>query len=591
MTPSELNLRLIPNLEDICRELLPQGKRDGAEWRVASVEGGSGKSMGVHLTGAKAGVWADFATGQGGDILDLYEQVKQVPFKDVIKWAKDYLGIQDEGLSFRPDKQIVLKKTLSEHIDERVVAWFRKRGIDEKALAQYKISSEGTKVAFPSYKNGKLMFVKYRDIGRPKDQAFSAEPGAAATLIGWQGIPDDAREVVITEGEPDALSYATQGMPALSVPFGGGGGDKQGKWIENDYDDLQRFDTIYISMDMDKPGQEAVAAIVPRLGRHRCRIVVLPKKDANDTLQAGHILDDYLRAAQHLDPQELKPASSFIAEVHRIFEGAVDIAGDCLPWERTHDKFRMRPGEMTVWQGINGHGKSLVLSHIMSELICQPVKVCVASMEMRPVVLLRRAYQQIGAEGNPAYDYIDKINEYCMGNLHIVDIHGTAKADKLLELFQYAVLRFGCKHFIVDSLAKCGMAEDDYNGQKAFVEKLSDFAGQHLVHVHLVAHARKREDENHAPNKMDVKGTGAITDMVDNVISVWRNKPKEECVQKLEHVQKPIPSEVADKPDCILNIQKQRNYDWEGKIMLWFDKVTHQYLEWHCTAMPIMEEK
>ncbi|OGO94414.1 MAG: hypothetical protein A3F10_02720 [Coxiella sp. RIFCSPHIGHO2_12_FULL_42_15] len=61
---------------------------------------------------------------------------------------------------------------------------------------------------------------------------------------------------------------------------------------------------------------------------------------------------------------------------------------------------------------------------------------------------------------------------------------------------------------------------------------------------------------------MDIKGTGSITDLADNVFTVWRNKNKE-------------PSE----PDAILQCDKQRNGEWEGKISLWFDSVSLHYLE------------
>ena len=53
--------------------LLPNGQRDGPEWRVGSVRGEAGKSLGVHLTGTKAGVWSDFASGECGDLLDLIQ--------------------------------------------------------------------------------------------------------------------------------------------------------------------------------------------------------------------------------------------------------------------------------------------------------------------------------------------------------------------------------------------------------------------------------------------------------------------------------------------------------------------------------------
>lgn len=78
---------------ELCETLLPGGRRDGHEWRAGSIAGEKGKSLGVHLTGSKAGVWSDFAAGEGGDALDL---VATCLFggdkKQAIAWAKDWLG-------------------------------------------------------------------------------------------------------------------------------------------------------------------------------------------------------------------------------------------------------------------------------------------------------------------------------------------------------------------------------------------------------------------------------------------------------------------------------------------------------------------
>ena len=74
---------------------------------------------------------------------------------------------------------------------------------------------------------------------------------------------------------------------------------------------------------------------------------------------------------------------------------------------------------------------------------------------------------------------------------------------------------------------KCGIAEDDYNGQKRFIEVLCDFVNETEAHVHLVAHSRKHENEEYQGNKLDIKGTGAISDLAWNAFTVWRNKKKD----------------------------------------------------------------
>ena len=97
MTAREISALLAGQAEALCRHLLPGGHRDGAEWRCGSVQGESGKSLGVHLTGAKAGVWSDFAGDGGGDPLDLIEATLGLDTSSAIRWAKDWLGVADPG--------------------------------------------------------------------------------------------------------------------------------------------------------------------------------------------------------------------------------------------------------------------------------------------------------------------------------------------------------------------------------------------------------------------------------------------------------------------------------------------------------------
>ena len=53
---------------------------------------------------------------------------------------------------------------------------------------------------------------------------------------------------------------------------------------------------------------------------------------------------------------------------------------------------------------------------------------------------------------------------------------GSANTAEMIETFRYAARRYGVKQFVVDSLAKLGMAEDDYNGQKQAMESIVGFA-------------------------------------------------------------------------------------------------------------------
>jgi hypothetical protein len=79
---------------ELARELLPGGYRDGQEWRVGSLAGERGHSLAVHLGGGKAGVWADFSSGECGDALDLVAQARfRGDKRAALGWARSWLGL------------------------------------------------------------------------------------------------------------------------------------------------------------------------------------------------------------------------------------------------------------------------------------------------------------------------------------------------------------------------------------------------------------------------------------------------------------------------------------------------------------------
>ena len=127
----------------------------------------------------------------------------------------------------------------------------------------------------------------------------------------------------------------------------------------------------------------------------------------------------------------------------------------------------------------------------------------------------------------------------------------------------------------MENLAKCVKAEDDYNGQKWFVDEMMVIAQDYGVHIHIVHHLKKPPKETDRPDKGDVKGSGSIVDQPDNLFLVWRNKAKEE-ERKAGGMGKDM------EPDQILFCRKQRNYEGSGEgepsIALWFHRDAGQYL-------------
>jgi len=341
---------------------------------------------------------------------------------------------------------------------------------------------------------------------------------------------------------------------------------------------LDYFDCIYLCLDQDMAGKLAASDISSRLGAHRCKLVSLPYKDANECLKNGveaDVIEQCLMEAKCLAPKELVPAEYFIEEVHRSFEEAGKFVEGTygLPWSKVGNRIQFRPNELSVWGGYNGHGKSQVLSHILCHQVNERAKICLLSIEMTPKNFLNRMVKQITALENPTRENRNSAFNYLAGSLWIYNIMGTIDPDRMLEIFTYAHKAHGADVFLIDSFLRCGISEEDYPTQKAFIEKLCDFKNKFPIHVHIIAHLRKG-DEDICPGKMSIRGTGAISDLADNCFEMWRNRPKEKEAQKENYN-----PQKKNEPDCILQCDKNRHGEWEGAIDLWFDKSCHQYLE------------
>ena len=281
---------------------------------------------------------------------------------------------------------------------------------------------------------------------------------------------------------------------------------------------------------------------------------------------------DFSEYLQETDAaHSVRKPSSYVEDVIAYFQQPDEAKGAKLPWEKTNGEVRIRGGEVSLWNGINGHGKSLALGQVCMALMGQNQPVCIASFEMKPAKTLQRMCRQAAAHDLPDVEFIRSFHTNTDNKLWLYDQQGTVRSDKILAMVRYCADRLSVKHIVIDSLMKCGIREDDYNTQKGFIDQLTACARDHNIHIHLVTHARKGENEMAPPNKMDVKGSGSITDQVDNVFTVWRNKGKERSIQENGA------HNVSD-PDALLICDKQRNGEWEGKIALWFDPRSQQFL-------------
>lgn len=177
-------------------------------------------------------------------------------------------------------------------LTDEAVSYFEKRKISRATLDAYRVScnSDGN-IVFPFYRDGKLVFVKYRKPHKPaeKERKEWGERNTEPILFGMDECVYSKR-LVICEGMVDALSLYEAGVGnVVSVPSGCNNLD----FCELCWDWLEKFNQILLFGDNDAPGQEMVSALIKRLGEDRCFLPgeypmrpdgLKPCKDANEIL-------------------------------------------------------------------------------------------------------------------------------------------------------------------------------------------------------------------------------------------------------------------------------------------------------------------
>lgn len=593
MDTAELNNALKQRMEDVVAHLYPHAKVKGAIAHLGGIGGEAGDSFHIYVSGPRVGCFIDRAnpSDKGGTPLFLWSKSKGISFSDAVHQAKDWLGIPDSSKHVKKNyakkyaepevkgKGIRILDTNTPAMDYLI----GERKLDPMVLAKNKLADcdGGNVIVFPYFEPGnpKAVHLKYLGVERDengKKRMWSSD-GTKRCLFGKPGVSDDDREIVITEGEIDALSYQSVGIAAVSVP----NGVSDTEWIELDWEWLERFEKVFISTDMDDPGREAAQKIAQRLGIHRTFIVSLPHKDANECLKQGltrQVFLDCLEKSKQIELEDIKSAASFTDAVYDLFTNKHNEAGYPVPWPEL--PFRIRPGELTVVSGYSGHGKTQLLNHLLIHLVSLGAKVFDASLEIKPAKTIQMMLRSALAKKQPDNrDELERCINWLNNAMWFYDHVGSANKERIMDAMVYARKRFGVDVLVIDSLFKCGINGDDLNGQRKFMDELTAFCNDTGAHVILVAHSRKMENEDHIPTKTDIAGSQDINNAAFNVLVVWRNKLKQrkydDCVQKGEPMKA---VEIESWFDGRVRLDKQRFGEGEDKdVPLYFDRTSWQF--------------
>ncbi len=106
MKPADIQAiaaQALASIETICARWLPDGKKAGHEWEIGDRHGTPGKSLKVHVSGSKCGLWADFSTGdKGGDLVSLVAFIDGVSQGEAARRLAEFMGLPTDARPTRP---------------------------------------------------------------------------------------------------------------------------------------------------------------------------------------------------------------------------------------------------------------------------------------------------------------------------------------------------------------------------------------------------------------------------------------------------------------------------------------------------------
>lgn len=242
-------------------------------------------------------------------------------------------------------------------------------------------------------------------------------------------------------------------------------------------------------------------------------------------------------------------------------------------------------GEMSVWTGKRGVGKSTILSQILLEAVDQGHVVCAYSGELDKTQFREWTYLQAAGPEHISYQtdpltgkrlptadaIADKqISQWMDERFWLFDLEKNTRHDPeaILSQFEYMKMRYNADVFLVDNIMSVDFdyrRDSDFNRvQSQFTQMLATFSKRQHVHTHLVVHPRKStSNENGKVSSDDVNGSADITNRADNVFFLTTHAS----------------TDMNGQPEVKPLLMTLKNRDFGSKINQWldFDKKSRRF--------------
>lgn len=425
-------------------------------------------------------------------------------------------------------------------LPDKVVQWFKSRGISQQTLIRAKVGyapewmpqtqKQQNCICFQYFRDGELINTKFRDGAKN----FKMVKDAELIFYNLDAIKGQ-KEVIITEGEMDCLSYMEAGIEnVISVPNGAAKGSLKMEFLDNCWEYFESVEKVYLATDDDEAGRILQEELARRIGKEKCyQVNFFGHKDANELLQKDRLkLTETIQKSNEYPIEGVYTAKDFEGKIWDLKRNGLKPACH-TSMEDLNKWITFQQGYVTLITGVPSHGKSEMTDMIVVDLnIIHGWKTAYFSPENWPLELhhSKIASKLTGADFStePDENTISAIH-YCAENFFMIYPEKDFSLESILEKATQLVKKHGIKGLVIDAWNKL---EHLYSGNESQyiskeLDKLDSFAKMYGVHVFLVAHPTKMRKEDDGinyvvPDGYSIAGSAAFYSKPANIICVYR---------------------------------------------------------------------
>ncbi len=370
------------------------------------------------------------------------------------------------------------------------------------------------------------------------------QDGSAQTLYLAEHV-EPGGDLVITEGEIDALSWHLAGIPAVSIPSGGIGEETRDdgaklRWMSHHDELLAKAQRIFLAVDTDQVGETTAQELARRLGKHRCWRIGYPEgcKDTNAVLVKHGVASvmGLLDTAKPWPVPGVKTVADLSERVLSLYERGLP-KGLSTGWSNVDDLFSVSPGNVTVLTGVPGHGKSTWLDNLlMNMMIRHETRVAYASFENPPDIHISKllALWRLTpfGEGRTQRLSRDEVMEgmaFLNERASFVEMDEVPTPKGLFDRFDACIRRQGARVCVIDpfNFINLGNGEDITGAINTFLAQVKIFAMSREVAVFIVAHPAKPPSgtkDDWVPTGYSIAGSAHWYNRADFGLTVHRGE-------------------------------------------------------------------